>query len=336
MPMAMNPYSPFISFDPPELKSRIRHQDRLFLLGSCFTENMSSRLTKAGFRLCTNPHGILFGPESISLALNRYLNPIPYGPADLFHFQETWHSWDHHSRYSHPDKQKALEQMNQSLVQAASALLDSDWLIITLGTAFQYYLRENGYPVSNNHRCPLNWFERRLVEIPRIVDLLNESIDRIREQNPRLRILFTISPVRHIREGVMDNNRSKARLLESVHQICETREGIHYFPAYEWQIDVLRDYRYYDLDRVHPNFEASEFIWDQFQSWAMEPACRDMVARMMEIDRAIRHKPRFPGSQAHRDFCRQFLDKIQALRRELPYSDLREEEAFFREQIRED
>lgn len=328
----MTPYSPLIPFNPPGLKFRIRHEDRIFLLGSCFTENMAQRLSEAGFRIVTNPHGILFGPESIYLALNRYLNPRPYKPEDLFHYQEAWHSWDHHSQFSHAHQLEALNAMNDSLEQGTRGLLAADWIIITLGTAFQYYLREKNYPVSNNHRCPMPWFDRRMVSIPRIIETLSLSIVRIREQNPRANLLFTISPVRHLREGVMENNRSKARLLESVHHVCEQFDAVHYFPAYEWQMDVLRDYRYYDLDRVHPNFEASEFIWAQFQDWAMDLRCRQIVEQMQDIARARRHSPRLPHSRNHRDFALQYLEKVQSLQRRYPHLDLQQEEEYFRAQ----
>lgn len=322
-------YQPFIAFDPPALKPRIKHEDPLLLLGSCFVENMAERLHRAKFSICTNPHGILFGPASIAMALARYLDPKPYTLNDLFCHEGIWHSWDHHSRFSDLNAETALAQMNQGVNQGADFLRRSRWLIITLGTAFQYRLRASGYPVSNNHRCPGSWFDRRMMTSPEIIELLQPLIQKIQQINPELQWILTISPVRHLREGVQENNRSKARLIEAVHHLVENDSNLHYFPSYEWQMDVLRDYRYYDIDRVHPNYEASQFIWRAFLNWGLHPSSLPAVEAMMEIAQAMRHKPRFPQSVAHREFCQAYLHKIGAHQQKYPYLHLQEEMDYF-------
>lgn len=313
----------------PLLPRPIGYKDGLLLSGSCFTEHMSDQLGRHKFRVCSNPHGILFNPLSVADSLLGYLEERQYGAEALFYLNELWNSWDHHTRFSHPDRDAALAGINASQAMASRSIREAGWIIITLGSAFQYYLKESGEPVANNHRGPSQWFEKRLLDIDVITEALGRMLERLAEVNPGARVLFTVSPVRHIRDGVVDNNRSKARLLEAVHSLCERYSQAHYFPAYELVIDILRDYRYYDIDFVHPNYLATQYVWEQFMNSCIDPEALPVMEQVRSLTTARNHRPRFPGTEAHRQFLQAQAEKTRSLLAEHPYLDLQEELAFF-------
>lgn len=299
----------------------IKHTDKIMLIGSCFTEHMSKRLEDLRFNITTNPNGILFNPLSVAITLSHLLDNKQYTENDLFYLNEIWNCWDFHSRFSHTQAPTALSMMNDSIAQGHQFLLQADWLIITLGSAFQYFnvQHENHFPVANCHRAPAQWFDKKLLTTDDIIASLKNIIERIRYSNKNLEIIFTISPVRHIRDGLVDNNRSKARLLDSVHTIVETMERIYYFPAYELAIDVLRDYRFYDIDMVHPNYAATQFIWEQFSRHYFDEQTQSLTQVLKEIHIALQHKPRFADTMAHKKFETSIKEKIAAVQHEYPY-----------------
>ena len=318
-----------LTLDIPALPKPIVYTDSVFLIGSCFTEHISDRLMKHKFRCLSNPHGILFNPISVAHSLDSYVDDRKYRKEDLFYLNELWNSWDHHTRFSNTDQDEALRMINRSQEDAATFIKKTDWVIITLGSAFQYYLTEAGRPVSNNHRAPGQWFEKKLLSIEEIVSSLSKSLYKLITVNPDVKILFTISPVRHIRDGVVDNNRSKARLTEAVHRLCNNFKQAFYFPAYELVIDILRDYRYYDIDFVHPNYLATQYVWEQFMGSCIEANSQKVIQKVHEIVVARAHRARFPETEAHRKFKADHIQKIESLVREYPGLDFSEELKYF-------
>jgi len=308
-----------LPFEAKHLSKKIKHSDQLFLIGSCFTEHMTDYLNQAGLNTLCNPHGILFNPLSVTKSIATYVNCEHKKEEDLFYLNELWNSWDHHTRFSNIDKETALKEMNTSIDEAHSFIKECEWLIITLGSAFQYHLVENNYPVANNHRAPGQWFEKELLSISSIQQALSESIERVKQLNPEIEVIFTISPVRHIRDGVIENNRSKARLIEVVHNLTNQYNYIHYFPAYELIIDVLRDYRYYDIDLVHPNFAATNAVWDTFKKSSIDPAYFELMNSIEQLFRASRHKSRFPATLAHQNFINQQIALTKQMMESYPY-----------------
>lgn len=293
---------------------------------------MSTRLTQSKWQTLTNPNGILFNPLSVTDALSSYIEDRRYAQESLFYLNELWQHWDFHSRFSNVDQASALKEMNQSISDAHRFLKTADWLIITLGSAYQYFHRhdsEINLPVANCHRAPGQWFEKRLLKTDDIIQNLQQSIERLQQFNPSLKIIFTISPVRHIRDGVIENNRSKARLLEAVHTITETHAGCFYFPAYELAIDVLRDYRFYDIDMVHPNYACTQYIWEQFTSICMSADAKEAMIFMKDITTAFQHRTRFPDTMAHQQFLTTYGRKVQLLKERYPYADLQAEQCYF-------
>jgi hypothetical protein len=318
-----------LSLDIPPLSSPVTYTDNILLIGSCFTEHIADRLAHHKFKVLQNPHGILFNPLSVCSSLTGYIDGKTYGDGDLFLLNEIWNSWDHHTRFSHVDKQAAIDGINQSQTTASAFVKKADWVVITLGSAFQYYLKESGRAVSNNHRAPAQWFEKRLLPVQEIVDELSAAIGKLRSINPFAKVLFTISPVRHIRDGVVANNRSKARLLEAVHELCDAQEAVVYFPAYELVIDILRDYRFYDIDFVHPNYLATSYVWEQFVKACIGPDTAAVMQQVQELMTARGHRTRFPGTEAHRKFKESYLRKANVLSENHPYLDLSSELAYF-------
>lgn len=318
-----------LQLDIRPLPDPITYTDTILLTGSCFTEHIAERLSGYKFNTLSNPNGILFNPLSVADSLDSYIEGRTYGPEDLFYLNEVWSSWHHHSRFSNINPAVALSNINQSQEAASEFIRNADWVIITLGTAFQYYLKENGLHVANNHRAPAQWFNRRLLEISEIEEALSNTIQKLYQVNPKARIIFTISPVRHIREGVLENNRSKARLIDTVHTLCGNFSNVAYFPAYELLIDILRDYRYYDIDFVHPNYLATSCIWEQFVAACINPDIQDVMQEVLDIITARMHRPRFPQTEAHRKFKADYTERITNLLSRHPFLNLKEELEYF-------
>ncbi len=322
-----------LTLDVPPLPKPVTYTDNILLTGSCFTEHISDRLQQHKFKVLSNPHGILFNPLSVADSINGYLADKRYEQEDIFQLNELWNSWDHHTRFSNIDADAALQGINRSQENAGSFIRKADWVVITLGSAFQYYLRESGKPVGNNHRAPAQWFEKRLLTTDEIIGALSGTLKNLFEANPFVQVLFTISPVRHVRDGVVDNNRSKARLIEAVHTLCDNFEKAFYFPAYEIVIDILRDYRFYDIDFVHPNYLATSCVWEYFAKACISPAAADLMQQVQEIVTARSHRSRFPETSAHKKFKDSYAAKVTALSEKHPYLDLSEELTYFSKRL---
>ncbi len=359
-----------LHLDIPRLPKPIGYGDRILTIGSCFTEHMAGRLAAHKFSVLNNPHGILFNPLSVADAVDSYVEGRRYAAADLFQLNELWNSWAHHSRFSHPDQGAALAGINASQEAASAFVREADWIVVTLGTAFQYFLREDklhgnqspipsqpttsvvggmfrhqpttsvvgrntndpapsARPVANNHRAPSQWFEKRLLHTDRIVETWTATLESLRAINPNVQVLLTVSPVRHIRDGAVANNRSKGRLLEAVHTLCERFDQVQYFPAYELVIDVLRDYRFYDLDLVHPNYAATEAVWEEFVKACIAPEARPIMEAVRDVSVAASHRPRFPDTDAHRRFKATYAAKVRGLMTQHSFLDLGEELGYF-------
>jgi hypothetical protein len=335
-----------MNIDLKKLANPVTYRDRILLMGSCFTEHIGNALEEFKFSTLQNPNGILFDPVSVCKNLVSYIANKKYTDAGLFQLNEVWHSWDHHSRFSNINASEAVRIINDSQQKAHEFLKQADWIIITLGSSFCYHLTpselrsfpslrsgtpggEGSTPVANCHRAPAQWFNKHLLEISETVSLLDDCIQQLLQFNPRLNFIFTVSPVRHIRDGVVENNRSKARLLESVHQIVDKYEQAHYFPAYELVIDVLRDYRFYDIDLVHPNYPATEFVLKKFAESCIDPESQQLMQEVKDIMIARNHKAFQPETKAHQQFLITYFEKAKTLQKKYPFLDLKEELVYF-------
>lgn len=295
------------------------------MTGSCFTEHIGNHLSELKFDTLQNPNGILFDPLSVAQSLISYLEPLIYGPEDLLFHDELWQSWKHHGQFADMDKENILRKINGSQRAAHVFLKQADWLLITLGSAFVYILKDNNKNVANCHRAPANWFTKKLLPVEDMLAALDETLHRLLDFNPRLQIIFTISPVRHIRDGVIENNRSKARLIEVAHQLVNKFNRTYYFPAYELVIDVLRDYRFYDKDLVHPNYMATKFVLENFMEYYVEPGTRHIAEEIRKLRIAIKHRALHPETKAHSRFLEEQYAKTLELSAKYPFLDFTQE-----------
>lgn len=322
---------------PPEKK--IQHQHHLMLVGSCFTENMGEKLRKHKFQVSENPHGILFNPVSVAEAITQYIEQTEYTATDLFCYNECWHSWKHHSRFSGITADEALQKINVSIKTSHDTLKQSDHLMITLGSAWVYMLSEKapnfkpGMVAANNHKAPADWFSKKLLTTEEVLRVLDNMIHRLFHFNPDLQIIFTISPVRHLREGVIENNKSKAVLIQAVHHLVEKFERLYYFPAYELVIDDLRDYRFYAEDLVHPNFHATQYVWEKFVTACMPEETKALMKEIAAVNLAVQHKPFNPSTAQHQQFLKTYQEKTIQLKQLYPYISWETELGYFNAHI---
>jgi len=330
----------FANLQIKPLNPQIAYGDKILLTGSCFTEHIGNFLIESKFNAMQNPNGILFDPLSVSGSLVSYIQNKRYTEDDLFYLNEAWNSWQYHSRFSNPDKQECLRKINESQAQAHVFLKQANWLIVTLGSAFTYKLTPDSKPftasngggkVANCHKAPAQNFIKYLNTIEEIITAFDTAIHQLFHFNPALKIIFTISPVRHLRDGVIDNNRSKARLIEAVHHLVNKFDGLFYFPAYELVIDVLRDYRFYDVDLAHPNHAATQFVLEKFSEACFDDATRQLIEEIKKLNIAKKHKPFNERSYLHRKFLEQQLAKAKDLQDRYPHLNFREEITYFSE-----
>ena len=267
--------------DIPKGTFEIRHDCKIMLLGSCFADEMGKKFTESGFKTMANPFGTLYNPASIAALLLRCISRNQYEQSSKEVFQATdgvWHSWMHHSRFSASQYETIVKSLNDTTATAADFLEHADLLIITLGTAIIYRLKENGMLVANCHKQPDALFLRERLSAYDIADQWQMLLGLLRSTNPKLRIIFTVSPIRHKRDGLHINQISKGILLQAVDELfntADTEDFVSYFPSYEIMLDELRDYRFYADDMIHPSPTAVEYIWQKFQQTYMSPQTQE-------------------------------------------------------------
>lgn len=318
-----------LGFEPEPSDNKISYSDRLLLIGSCFTDHIGTNLAGIKFRSRYNPTGIVFDPLSIARHLHDYVSAKQYGRQELFKQNELWHSWHHHSDFSGIQQQEVVQQINEAIQDASRLLAQSDWLFITLGTAYSYQLKEGALPVANCHKAPKDRFDKKLLGIEEITGTLSAALASVKAMNPALQIVITVSPVKHIRDGVVENNRSKARLTEAAHLLTENVKDCSYFPAYELVTDVLRDYRFYAPDMVHPSEQAVQYVFDIFCKTYFSAGTQQLAHEIRQIISARDHRPLHPGTEAHRQFLNTFAQKTKLMKDKLPMLDWEEEIRYF-------
>ena len=324
-----------LTLDAKPASHKINYGERLLLMGSCFTENIGLKLQAHLFETLENSHGILFNPVSVQNALMDIIANKKYTELDLFLLNDVWNSWHHHSRFSGVTQTEALDKMNGAIQEAHSYLKSAHHLVITLGSAWLYTLNENvpnhmDMVVANNHKAPANWFTRKLLQPQELLSNLQSLVAALQSFNPNLHIVFTISPVRHLREGLVENNRSKAVLIQAVHDLVSMEKNIEYFPAYEYVIDDLRDYRFYSEDLVHPNYAATQYVWEKLVDTYMSAETQSIMKQVAELQLAFNHKPFFSGSTEHQKFLLSYIEKTMHLMAQCPQLPLEKHLYFFK------
>ncbi len=308
----------------------IGHSDRLLLIGSCFTENMGARLTAGKFPVSVNPFGIVYNPVSIANCLEHLLiDNQGFEEKDLFEHAGLWHSWEHHGHFSQPDQAATLAGINTALKTDAAHLKKTNRLLLTLGTADVFMLRSTGQVVANNHKMPAALFMQRRLSVTEVTERISSVLEKIKLQNPDVQVILTVSPVRHIRNGMIENQRSKATLLLACEQICQALPYTCYFPAYELLLDDLRDYRFYADDLLHPSGLAADYIWQFFSDTFFSEDTRRLYTRIEKIAAAMQHRPFHPETPEHRAFAKAQLAVLEQLSKEYPELDFSAEVGHF-------
>lgn len=303
----------------PVSRVRIGHAHQILVFGSCFAEVMGARLADGLFCIDINPFGTLYNPLSVAAAIERLLDARPFTASELIRHADTYHSLLHHSAFSAATEAECLRKINDRLALSARALSEADRLIVTFGTAYVYRLRETGRVVGNCHKLPERCFTRTRLTVDEIVHIWEPLMDTLQRRRPALQWLFTVSPVRHLRDGAHENTLSKSTLLLAVDRlVSRCPERADYFPAYELLMDELRDYRFYADDMCHPSPTAVRYISERFEAACMDQPTREWLRRAEAIQRDLRHKPFNPNSEAHQRFAAQTSLKLERLRSELP------------------
>lgn len=270
----------------PATKLKIDHESRLLLMGSCFSDAMGERMGECGFDVMSNPFGTLYNPLSIEQCLRRSIDPMPLDADDVVFHNGLWHSWLHHGRFSNPDRNMLEADCMESLHKVHTLMQQPAVMVFTFGTAFVF--KHDGRVVSNCHKLPSTLFERSMLDVKGIVTVWQPLLERFRDEGHK--VIFTVSPIRHLADGAHGNQVSKATLLLAVERLCE--EGLaEYFPAYEIVLDELRDYRFYADDMTHPSQLAEEIVWQRFQETYMSKETIERGAKFQKLNRMKQHRP---------------------------------------------
>jgi hypothetical protein len=298
----------------------INHSTRLFSVGSCFAETIAGRLERYKFQVTSNPFGVLFNPFSIAAGLESLAAGRKYAPSDLAFADGLWFSYAHHGSFAATTAEEALARMNQSAVTAAVALREADVVIITLGTAWVY--ESEGAVVANCHKQPASLFTRRRLSAGEITERFSPLLEGVLSGK---RVVFTVSPVRHLKDGFAENSLSKATLRVAVEELVERYSNALYFPAYEIVNDDLRDYRFYARDLVHPSDEAAGYVWEKFVAAALDEHTQGLLPRIEAVRRALEHRPFNPDTETHRRFRQNIARQARELGTECPDIDFSDE-----------
>lgn len=308
----------------------IDHQDKILMVGSCFTEHIFTKLHQLKFNAHSNPFGIVFNPQSIYQQLKRIVHAQEFGHDDDFVFgQQLWHAWEAHGSLSRENKRELIQELNHTLHQWKQHLNHAKCLIITLGSAFAYQHQSSHQWVANCHKIPQKEFEKHLIPQSDIVEKFSEVFDLIRLQNPNIKMILTVSPVRHLRDGVVENNLSKSILIQAIHELVSKFEGTVYFPAYELVIDDLRDYRFFEVDMMHPNQQAIDYVWRKFSSVYFNAKTQHLNSKIEDIFKAFSHRPIQAAKNELVQFKKNYFKKCESLQEEFPFIDLNAEMRHF-------
>lgn len=300
-----------VDIDKPDFS--LDYHSRLMLVGSCFAENIGKKLTEARFSVDCNPCGIVYNPESVAQVLWRLLEEREVTADELVWHDGKWISWGHHGSYSASERDVCLEKMNARIRRGAEQLRKADLLLITFGTSWVYRYLPSGRVVANCHRFPESDFERFCLSVPEVVGLYDRLLDRLEQINPRVRVLFTVSPIRHWKDGAHGNQVSKSILLLAIDELVRRRERGCYFPSYEIVLDELRDYRFYAEDMLHISEVAVDYIWSRFKDTFLSADALQVMRQVEKINKGTNHRPFDPESETYLAFRRKLQEELKQL-----------------------
>ncbi|MEH6705068.1 MAG: GSCFA domain-containing protein [Galbibacter orientalis] len=301
------------------LENSIDYNAKVFLMGSCFVENIGEKFSYYKFQSLVNSFGIIFHPKAIENLISRIIQQKKFTKEDVFFLNERWHCFEVHSVLSNPSEEIFLNKLNEILEESFSFLKTASHIVFTLGTAWGYENKESANLVANCHKVPQKNFNKVLFNAIEIEASLKIITRLIKEINPEAAIQFTVSPVRHLKDGFIENQRSKAHLITAIHQIIEKDTSISYFPSYEIMMDELRDYRFYAEDMIHPNKTAINYIWEKFKETAVASSCTNTMKEVEKIQSGLSHRPFNTESDEFKKFQEKLQQKIVYLSEKHPH-----------------
>lgn len=304
---------PILKYDTP-----IDYDSNIISIGSCFAENMGKKLTYFKFQNIVNPFGIIFNPVSIEYSIKRIVNKQKFTSEDLFFHNDLWHCFEVHSRFSNPNQIALLETLNQLIESSFNKILNASHFIITYGSSWVYRHSVSKSIVANCHKLPQKEFKKEILAVGTIEKSIENTISLIQKVNPNCQFVFTVSPVRHVKDGFVENQRSKAHLITAIHNVHQEVLNANYFPSYEITMDELRDYRFYAEDMLHPNQTAIDYIWLRFFENYFSEAIIPTMNKVCEIQRALQHRVIHLNSVSHQFFLNTVQIKIDKIQNEFP------------------
>lgn len=315
----MTNFRTVVSVGPSPQKIGI--QDRILTIGSCFADAIGKRMQTNRLKVLANPFGNLYNPHSIHKAIRFSLYNEPPQGHSFLQRDGVWFNYDFHSELSDVDKSKLLSTLSDAAGTTHYYLASAEWLIITYGTSWGYERNDTGEIVANCHKMPNSLFTKSLISQEAILDSFKKIYDEVKEFNQRIKIILTVSPVRHIKDTLELNSVSKSVLRVACHEITNAFADVTYFPAYEIMLDDLRDYRFYKADMIHPSEVAEEYIWDMFVAKYFSHDLKTFLPQWKEIQLAINHKPFHPSSDAHQSFLKETLRRLESLKEKVDVED---------------
>lgn len=299
---------------------RVTHDEKVLTIGSCFSETIGNQLDQFKFQVSVNPFGVIYNPISIFNNLFRSLSDQPFDP-DLCLRQHAKHyHFNTHSRISAFSKKELLDLLSQKQKQTRNHLQTGSHLFITFGSAFAYRYKKFDSIVANCHKIAQRKFDKELLDLEEMSGSFETFYKALEKVNPNMEIVLTVSPVRHIRDGVPENQLSKSLLRVFCDQMANKKANVVYFPAYELMMDDLRDYRFYKDDLIHPNSMAEDYIWEKFQTCFFDAQTRKLIKEIDQLHKSLSHRPFEPLSIQHRKFLASLLDKVDSLPRDLDFA----------------
>lgn len=314
---------------PEKSDLRIGYNSPLFFTGSCFSEEIGSYLRRGKFDILVNPFGVLYNPASVADSLSRILNGKEFTENDLFEYNNRYLSFSHDTSFSYESSYEVLNSINSNLKIAVTKLRNAHFLFVTFGTARIYRLKSSGQIVSNCHKIPAAEFSREVMDIDIIVDLWRELIEKIRTINSNIKIVFTVSPVRHWKDGAQGNQLSKSILFLAIHKLISRDKNLTYFPSYELLMDDLRDYRFYNDDLLHPSPAAVEYIWDYFKSSYFDEDTLKLYSEIQKIISGAEHRLSGNNKLEKEVFKKNMLLRIMNVKKINPSINLEDEQKYF-------
>ena len=320
----------------PAYSPKISLKDPIIMVGSCFAENMDGKLKRYKYNVLTNPFGILYNSSAIAKSFTRIAQKEYYTEEELVYHDGLYHSMDHHGSFSGKDMHIVLQNLNKSIDDAHTHFVNANFAFVSLGTSRVYRFKKTGRIVGNNHKIPLLHFDAETLSVEVCENDLESIYHSLKQLSPNCRIIWTVSPIRHLKDGLIENQRSKAVLILAIEKFIRIYDETSYFPAYEIMMDELRDYRFYARDLIHPSDLAIDIIWDQFTKTYLDPREAEYHSSMEKIHRAMEHRFLHDHSEAIKSFAQAQLRNLDQLASLFPDLDWKKERQYFFQLIEPD